>query len=177
MKSAKIGDKPTKTWLQLLGPGLITGASDDDPSGIATYSQAGAGFGFGLLWTKLFSYPLMCAVQQISGRIGRVTGHGIAGNIRRYYPAWLLYPLVVLLVLANTFNIGGHWRHGRGAETSRRRKRRALCRHVRRIVLTPANSGSIFEIFRLFEMAYTCVVQLCGDSFAARSPPALVRPG
>jgi NRAMP (natural resistance-associated macrophage protein)-like metal ion transporter len=106
MKSTKNGDKPKKTWLQWLGPGLITGASDDDPSGIATYSQAGAGFGFGLLWTMLFSYPLMCAVQEISGRIGRVTGRGIAGNIRLYYSAWLLYPLVILLVLANTFNIG-----------------------------------------------------------------------
>jgi NRAMP (natural resistance-associated macrophage protein)-like metal ion transporter len=106
VKSKKCSAKPAKTWLQRLGPGLITGASDDDPSGIATYSQAGAAFGFGLLWTMLFSYPLMTAIQEISGRIGRVTGHGIAGNIRRYYPAWLLYPLVVLLVLANTFNIG-----------------------------------------------------------------------
>jgi NRAMP (natural resistance-associated macrophage protein)-like metal ion transporter len=106
MTSLQSAEKPAKTWVQKLGPGLITGASDDDPSGIATYSQAGAAYGFGLLWTMLFSYPLMCAIQEISGRIGRVTGHGIAGNIRRYYPAWLLYPLVVLLVLANTFNIG-----------------------------------------------------------------------
>jgi Mn2+/Fe2+ NRAMP family transporter len=106
MKSTRIGDKPAKAWLQWLGPGLITGASDDDPSGIAAYSQAGAAFGFGLLWTMLFSYPLMCAVQEISGRIGRVTGRGIAGNIRLYYSPWLLYPLVILLVLANTFNIG-----------------------------------------------------------------------
>ena len=95
-----------KSLLWRLGPGLITGASDDDPSGIATYSQAGAAYGFGLLWTMLFSFPLMSAVQEISGRIGRVTGHGIAGNIRRYYSAWLLYPLVFLLVLANTINIG-----------------------------------------------------------------------
>lgn len=98
--------KVAKPWLKWLGPGLITGASDDDPSGIATYSQAGAAFGFGLLWTMLFSYPLMCAIQEISGRIGRVTGRGIAGNIGRYYPVWVLYPLVFLLVLANTFNIG-----------------------------------------------------------------------
>jgi NRAMP (natural resistance-associated macrophage protein)-like metal ion transporter len=103
---AKSSCDPGRSWLQRLGPGLITGASDDDPSGIATYSQAGAGFGYGLLWTMLFSYPLMAAVQEISGRIGRVTGQGIAGNIRRYYPAWLLYPVVILLVLANTFNIG-----------------------------------------------------------------------
>jgi NRAMP (natural resistance-associated macrophage protein)-like metal ion transporter len=105
-KRRKKREKGAASWLQKLGPGLITGASDDDPSGIATYSQAGAGYGFGLLWTMLFSYPLMCAVQEISGRIGRITGHGIAGNIRRYYPAGLLYPLVILLVLANTFNLG-----------------------------------------------------------------------
>jgi NRAMP (natural resistance-associated macrophage protein)-like metal ion transporter len=91
---------------QRLGPGLITGASDDDPSGIATYSQAGAAYGFSLLWTMLFSFPLMCAIQEISARIGRVTGRGIAGNIRRTYSPWLLYPVVFLLVLANTLNIG-----------------------------------------------------------------------
>jgi NRAMP (natural resistance-associated macrophage protein)-like metal ion transporter len=95
-----------KTLLERLGPGLITGASDDDPSGIATYSQAGAAYGFTLLWTVVFSWPLMCAIQEISARIGRVTGRGIAGNIRRYYSAWLLYPVVVLLVLANTINLG-----------------------------------------------------------------------
>ena len=95
-----------KTWLERLGPGLITGASDDDPSGIATYSQAGAAYGFSLLWTMVFSFPLMCAIQEISARIGRVTGRGIAGNIRRYYSRWLLYPVVVLLVLANTLNLG-----------------------------------------------------------------------
>lgn len=76
--------------LGALGPGLITGASDDDPSGIATYSQAGAQFGFGLTWTLLFSYPLMSVVQEISAGIGRTTGQGIAGNMRRYYPNWLL---------------------------------------------------------------------------------------
>jgi Mn2+/Fe2+ NRAMP family transporter len=71
----------------ILGPGLITGASDDDPSGIATYSQAGAQFGYGLTWTLLFSYPLMVAIQQISARIGRVTGIGLAGNLRKHFPA------------------------------------------------------------------------------------------
>ncbi len=95
-----------KSLLKRLGPGLITGASDDDPSGIATYSQAGAAFGFSLLWTMLFSFPLMSAIQEISARIGRVTGRGIAGNIRRYYSPWLLYPVVFLLVLANTINLG-----------------------------------------------------------------------
>ena len=72
-----------KGFFKSLGPGLITGASDDDPSGIATYSQAGAQFGYGLAWTMLFSYPLMSAVQMISGRIGRTTGHGIAGMTER----------------------------------------------------------------------------------------------
>jgi NRAMP (natural resistance-associated macrophage protein)-like metal ion transporter len=92
--------------LQIMGPGLITGASDDDPSGIATYSQVGAQFGYGLAWTLLFSYPLMCAIQEISARIGRVTGAGIAGNLRKYYPVWLLNGIVGLLILANTINIG-----------------------------------------------------------------------
>ncbi len=92
--------------LQILGPGLITGASDDDPSGIATYSQVGAQFGYGLTWTLLFSYPLMCAIQEISARIGRVTGAGIAGNLRKHYPAWLLNSIVALLIVANTINLG-----------------------------------------------------------------------
>ena len=93
------------TWVKKLGPGLITGAADDDPSGIATYSQAGAQFGFGLLWTLIFTYPLMVGIQIVSARIGRVTGHGLATNIRRHYPAWLLYGIVSLLVVANTINI------------------------------------------------------------------------
>jgi Mn2+/Fe2+ NRAMP family transporter len=91
---------------QIVGPGLITGASDDDPSGIATYSQAGAKFGFGLCWTMVATYPLMSAVQMISARIGRTTGHGLAGNISRCYPRWLLMTMVALLVVANTINIG-----------------------------------------------------------------------
>ena len=92
--------------LQVLGPGLITGASDDDPSGIATYSQAGAQFGFGLSWVMLVSWPLMCAIQEISARIGRVTGRGIAGNLRRHYPLPVVYSIVALLVVANVINIG-----------------------------------------------------------------------
>src|SRR4051812_28802579 len=98
---------PSKPRLfQVLGPGLITGASDDDPSGIATYSQAGAQFGYGLTWTMLFTYPLMCAVQMISGRLGRTTGHGIAGILRLHYPNWLLQVIVTLLLIANTINLG-----------------------------------------------------------------------
>src|ERR1700710_1405323 len=84
----------------ILGPGLITGASDDDPSSIATYSQAGARFGYSLGWTLLFAFPLMCVIQLICARIGRVTGLGLAGNMRRHYPAPLLYVLVGLLLVA-----------------------------------------------------------------------------
>ena len=90
----------------VMGPGLITGASDDDPSGIATYSQAGAQFGYSLGWTLLLTYPLMCAIQMISAQVGRVTGHGLAGNMRRHYPAPLVYPLIALLLVANIINIG-----------------------------------------------------------------------
>ncbi len=93
------------SWLGKLGPGLITGAADDDPSGIATYSQAGAQFGFNTLWTVLLTYPLMVGIQIVSARIGRVSGHGLATNIRRHYPAWLLYGVVGLLLIANTINI------------------------------------------------------------------------
>src|ERR1051325_7681476 len=92
--------------LKSLGPGLVTGASDDDPSGIATYSQAGARFGHSMLWTLLFSLPLMAAVQEVSARMGRVTGKGIAANARAFYPRWVLYPLVGLLFSANTINLG-----------------------------------------------------------------------
>jgi Natural resistance-associated macrophage protein len=92
--------------IDIMGPGLITGASDDDPSGIATYSQAGAQFGYEMGWTLLLTYPLMCAIQQISAEIGRVTGRGLAGNLRRHYPTWLLYGVLALLIIANAINIG-----------------------------------------------------------------------
>jgi Mn2+/Fe2+ NRAMP family transporter len=89
-----------------LGPGLITGAADDDPSGIATYSQAGAQFGLNMLWTMFFTYPLMASIQMISARIGRVTGHGLAANMARVFPGWIVALLVALLFIANTINIG-----------------------------------------------------------------------
>ena len=98
--------KPKQGILGVLGPGLITGASDDDPSGIATSSQAGAQFGFGMLWLMPFAYPLMAGIQETCADIGRVTGHGIAGNLRRHYPRWLLLLMVGLLAVANTINIG-----------------------------------------------------------------------
>ncbi len=93
-------------WRDVLGPGLIAGASDDDPSGIATYSQAGAQLGFSISWTMLVTYPLMVAIQEISARIGRTTGRGIAANIGRHYPNWMLQAVVVLVLTANTINIG-----------------------------------------------------------------------
>ena len=98
--------KAKRSLLALMGPGLVTGASDDDPSGIATYSQVGAQFGYGMLWTLLFSYPLMATIQEVAARIGRVTGHGLAGNIRRHYPKPFLYGLVLLVLGANVVNLG-----------------------------------------------------------------------
>src|SRR5213595_370482 len=97
--------KPKNMVLRLLGPGLITGAADDDPSGIATYSQAGAQFGYQLGWTVVLTLPLMVAVQLISARIGRVTGKGLAANIREHFPVPVLYVIVVMLLVANTINI------------------------------------------------------------------------
>ncbi|HUW80676.1 MAG TPA: divalent metal cation transporter [Acidocella sp.] len=102
----EIKQPPRPKLLEIMGPGLITGASDDDPSGIATYSQAGAQFGYGIGWTLLFTYPLMCAIQQISAEIGRVTGKGLAGNLRLFMPRWILFSIVLLLLVANTINIG-----------------------------------------------------------------------
>jgi NRAMP (natural resistance-associated macrophage protein)-like metal ion transporter len=97
--------KPRNIVLRLLGPGLVTGAADDDPSGIATYSQAGAQFGYGLLWTVFLTTPFMIAIQLVSARIGRVTGKGLAANVMELAPRWLVLGLIFLLVAANTFNI------------------------------------------------------------------------
>jgi Mn2+/Fe2+ NRAMP family transporter len=93
-------------WLQLLGPGLITGASDDDPSGIGTYSQVGSHFGYGLLWTALFTFPLMSAVQELCSRIALQTGVGLGVSLRRKFPSWLVGIAILGLLGANTFNIG-----------------------------------------------------------------------
>jgi Mn2+/Fe2+ NRAMP family transporter len=104
-QDAELDVRP-RNLLQVLGPGLITGASDDDPSGIATYSQAGAQFGYDTAWLLLFSWPLMCAIQEISARIGRVSGRGIAGNLALHYPRLVLLGIVSLLMVANTINLG-----------------------------------------------------------------------
>jgi len=95
-----------KKLLKKIGPGFITGAADDDTSGVATYSQTGAIFGFSQLWLSLFSFPFMAVIQQMCGRIGMVTGKGLAGVIRAHYSKWVLYVAVSLLVIANTINIG-----------------------------------------------------------------------
>jgi NRAMP (natural resistance-associated macrophage protein)-like metal ion transporter len=100
-----VEDEAERSWMKRLGPGLITGAADDDPSGIATYTQAAAQFGFGLLWTMFLTYPLMVAIQSVSARLGRVTGRGLATNLRRHYSAPILYAAVLLLLIANTINI------------------------------------------------------------------------
>jgi NRAMP (natural resistance-associated macrophage protein)-like metal ion transporter len=98
--------KPSTSFLSRLGPGLVTGAADDDPSGIGTHSQVGAQFGYGLSWTFLFSFPLMVAIQEVAAEIGRVTGAGIARNMRRHYPRPLLVLMVGLLLIANVVNLG-----------------------------------------------------------------------
>jgi len=98
--------KMKKTLWQRLGPGFITGAADDDPSGIATYSQSGAQFGFSQLWTALFSFPLMFSIQEMCGRIGLVTGDGLSGVIRKFYSKKMLVIAVTLLFIANTINVG-----------------------------------------------------------------------
>lgn len=100
---------PTKAagvYWHSLGPGLTTGASDDDPSGVATYSQTGAVWGYQFLWLALFTFPLMSVVQEMCARIGLATGRGLAGNIKRTYPKWVLYMLTGMLFFANTFNLG-----------------------------------------------------------------------
>lgn len=95
-----------KEALRQIGPGFITGVADDDPSGIATYTQAGARFGPAMLWVPLFTFPLITAVQEISARIGRVSGHGLAGNIRRHYRPGVMYLVVALIAISNTINVG-----------------------------------------------------------------------
>ena len=103
-KSEKTVRGVKKYW-KILGPGLTTGAADDDPSGIATYSQMGASRGFNLIWLSLFSFPLMGTIQEMCARIGLTTGVGLATNIKRHYPKKILYICTLLLLFANVFNI------------------------------------------------------------------------
>src|SRR5665213_2237488 len=105
-QSLRQTERKTKEYWHTLGPGLTTGASDDDPSGIATYSQAGAQYGFQLLWLSIVTFPLMAVVQEMCARIGIVTGRGLAGNIRLHFSKRVLYICTLLLFAANAFNIG-----------------------------------------------------------------------
>ena len=105
-KTAKVSPRRVRQFFSELGPGLITGAADDDPSGISTYSVTGASFGYAPLWTALFSFPLMASVQLMCARLGMVTGLGLAGVIRRRYPRWVLWGACSLLIVANVVNIG-----------------------------------------------------------------------
>ncbi|MCL6468907.1 MAG: divalent metal cation transporter, partial [Ralstonia sp.] len=93
-------------WYRRLGPGFITGAADDDPSGIATYAQAGAQVGTSMLWTLLLTLPLMISIQLVSARLGRVSGQGVVANIRRHHSPWLAYAFVALVTVANVINVG-----------------------------------------------------------------------
>src|ERR1700761_1655287 len=95
-----------KAFFKNLGPGLVTGASDDDPSGVATYSQAGAGFGLATLWTALITFPLMAAIQEMCARIGTVTSSGLPGTLKTHYPKWVLYCVLLFTVPAIILNIG-----------------------------------------------------------------------
>jgi NRAMP (natural resistance-associated macrophage protein)-like metal ion transporter len=102
-----VSSKPRRrSPLEVLGPGLVTGAADDDPSGIGTYSQVGAQFGYGLGWTMFFGFPLLAAIQAICARIGATTGKGIAQNLRQHYSPWLLRAVVLMLLVANVINLG-----------------------------------------------------------------------
>jgi NRAMP (natural resistance-associated macrophage protein)-like metal ion transporter len=108
VQTQPVGEDPPERqgFWRRLGPGLVTGAADDDPSGIGTYSQVGAQFGYGLAWTMVFCLPLMIAIQEVAAQIGRVTGRGISANLRRHYPRPLLWSVVSLLLVANVVNLG-----------------------------------------------------------------------
>ena len=127
--------QPFRRFFGSLGPGLITGAADDDPSGISTYSVAGASFGYATLWTAFFSFPLMAAIQLMCARLGLVTGLGVAGVIRRRYPLWVTWFACALLGIANTINIA--------ADLDGMAETTALVTHVRTAVWVPVYAGVI----------------------------------
>lgn len=133
-----------------LGPGLITGAADDDPSGISTYSVAGAAYGYSLLWTALISFPLMAAVQLMCARLGMVTGRGLAAVIRRRYPPWVLWIACVILVVANIFNIGADL--GGMAEATQ------MVVGIPAFIGTPLYAAAIIVL--LFQLSYKLMAQI-----------------
>src|SRR5579863_868331 len=156
-----------KRLMRRIGPGWITGASDDDPSGIATYSQAGAQFGYGMTWVMLFTFPLMAAIQEISARIGRVTGKGIAGNIRSHYPPWLLRGIVALLLVANILNLGADL-GAMGAATHL-----LVAGYAQLYVVAFAVGCALLEIFSRYER-YASILKWTSISLFAYVATALV---
>ncbi len=156
-------------FLRDLGPGLVTGAADDDPSGISTYSQAGAAFGFGLLWTALLSFPLMVAVQLMCARLGLVTRCGLASVLRKYYPPWLLWFACCLLVVSNTINIAADLSGmGAGAE---------LLTHVNHVWFVPVFAvvillflmfGSYAMLLRIFKWLTLVLFAYVAAAFLAK---------
>src|SRR6476660_2809878 len=133
--STKRAGRGIGDFLGDLGPGLVTGAADDDPSGISTYSQAGAAFGYGLLWTALVSFPLMVAVQLMCARLGLVSRRGLAAVLRKYYPPWLLWFSCLLLLVGNTINIA--------ADLSGMAAGAELLTHIKRGYFVPVFAGII----------------------------------
>src|SRR5437016_5059918 len=144
------GHQPVRRFFANLGPGLITGAADDDPSGISTYSVSGASFGYSPLWTMLFSFPLMTAVQMMCAQLGMVTGRGLAGVVRRRYPRWVLWTACLLLLIANTVNIAADL-GGMAASLS-------MVTHIPAVFWTPLVTCSIVAL--LFWTSYVTIARI-----------------
>jgi NRAMP (natural resistance-associated macrophage protein)-like metal ion transporter len=150
--SNKARTRGITSFLGDLGPGLVTGAADDDPSGISTYSQAGAAFGYGLLWTALLSFPLMVAVQLMCARIGLVTRRGLASVLRKYYPPWLLWFACILLVVGNTINIAADLSGmAAGAELLTHIKRSYFVPVFALVILLVLMYGSYARLLKIFK--------------------------
>src|SRR5271169_3113756 len=168
-KNRRFGSHQFRRFLGRLGPGFITGAADDDPSGISTYSVTGAAFGYAPLWTALFSFPLMTAVQMMCARLGMVTGEGLAGVIRRHYPRWVLWSACALLVIANTVNIG--------ADLGGMAKVTELVTGIRSIYFTPVYTAVIAgflvwstynNVARIFKWLTLVLFAYVGAAFLAK---------
>lgn len=179
--SSEPSERGVGAFLKDLGPGLITGAADDDPSGISTYSQAGAAFGFGLLWTALLSFPLMVAVQLMCARLGLVTRRGLASVLRKYYPPWLLWFACSLLVVGNTINIAADLSGmGAGAELLTHIKHTWFVPVFAIVILLFLMYGSYNSLLRIFKwltlvlFAYVIAAFLAKPSWSAVAKGTLV---
>jgi NRAMP (natural resistance-associated macrophage protein)-like metal ion transporter len=146
----KLSPQRVRRFFSELGPGLITGAADDDPSGISTYSVTGASFGYAPLWTALFSFPLMAAVQIMCARLGMVSGRGLAGVLRRQYPRWVLWSACTLLIVANVFNIG--------ADLSGMAAASEMITGINSLIWTPIYATLITSL--LFWTSYSFIVRI-----------------